>query len=134
MINYGVVLVAAIASMAVGALWYGPVFGKLWIKLSRMTDKQLAESKKKGMGKSYALAFIGTLVTAGVLAYLAGLLGIASATAGAIFGFWAWLGFVIPLQLGGVLWEQKPWSLFLLGAAHELVNFLMVGAIVGGWG
>ena len=62
-INYLAVLVSAIIGMIIGALWYSPLlFGKLWMKLSGMTEKQLNEAKKKGMGKMYLVAFIGVLL------------------------------------------------------------------------
>ncbi len=44
-INYWAVLVAAVVSMVIGALWYSPVlFGKLWMKYSGLSDKKLAEA------------------------------------------------------------------------------------------
>jgi len=63
-------LVAAIAGMLIGAFWYSPLlFGKLWMRLSGLTEKQLNEAKKKGMGKLYFIAFIGILVMSYVLAH-----------------------------------------------------------------
>ncbi len=44
-INYGAVLVAAIIEIVLGFLWYGPFFGKMWMKSIGVT-----EGKTKGMG------------------------------------------------------------------------------------
>jgi hypothetical protein len=36
-INYLAVIAAAIAAVGVGVLWYGPLFGKEWMKLMGYT-------------------------------------------------------------------------------------------------
>ena len=59
-INYIAVLVAAIVNMVLGFLWYGPLFGKQWIQMMNFDKKKMAEAKRKGMGKTYAVAFIST--------------------------------------------------------------------------
>jgi len=48
-INYLAVLVAAIASMALGFLWYGPLFGNQWKKLMGFTDKSMKAMKMTPM-------------------------------------------------------------------------------------
>ena len=46
-INYLAVLIAALASYVLGALWYSPVlFGKLWMKLSKIDPKNMDAAKK----------------------------------------------------------------------------------------
>ena len=46
-VNNIAVVAAAAVSMVIGAAWYSPLlFGKLWMKLSGMTEMQLAEAKK----------------------------------------------------------------------------------------
>ncbi len=44
-INYLAVVVAAIANMVLGFLWYGSLFGKQWIKLSGFTAEAMNEAK-----------------------------------------------------------------------------------------
>ena len=133
-INYLTVLVTAVVSMALGALWYSPMlFGKLWMTLSGLNPQTMDEAKKKGMAKSYVLAFVGTLVMSYVLAHIIGYTNAATIGAGLHVGFWAWLGFVAPVTLGGVLWEGKSWKLWWLNNAHYLVMLLVSGAILALW-
>ena len=69
--NYLAILVAAVAGMIVGALWYSPLlFGNVWMKLMGLGRKQLQAAKKKGMGKSYFLSFVALLVMAYVISRL----------------------------------------------------------------
>lgn len=133
-VNYAAVLVASVASMVIGGLWYSPLlFGKAWTKLSGMTEKQLAEAKKKGMAKSYIAAYVGSALMAYILAHFAKYAGAATPIEGAMAGFWAWLGFVAPVLSGAVLWEGKPVKLYILNIAHYLVALLVMGAIVAAW-
>lgn len=133
-INYLAVLVAAVAGMILGALWFSPLlFGNLWVKLNGMTAAQLEESKKKGMAKSYLLAFVGELVTAYVLAHIVDYAGVVTVTQGLQAGFWIWLGFVATTTLGAVLWEGKSPKLYALINGHALLNLLLMGVILAVW-
>lgn len=135
MINYVTLIVAAVAAMVVGFVWYSEgVFGKTWMKLSGITKKDMKKAQKKGMGQTMLIAFIATLVTAYVLAYAVKLMQATTYAAGAKVGFWAWLGFVAPVLLGSVLWERKPVKLFAINAAHWLVGVAIMGAILAVWG
>lgn len=132
-INYLAVLAAAVASMIVGFLWYGPLFGKMWIKLMNFDKKKMEEAKKKGMGKAYALTFLTSLIMSYVLAHFVDYLGAKTITDGIILGFWVWIGFLATTQIGSVLWEGKPVKLYLINAMHYLVTLAVMGAILAVW-
>ena len=107
-INSLAVLVAAIVSMAIGALWYSPLlFAKQWMRLSGMTDTKIKQAKAKGMAGSYLLAFAGCLVTAYVLAHVVDYTDATSFALGIQTGFWIWLGFSATTTLRTVLEEGK---------------------------
>ena len=131
-INYLAVLVAAIASMALGMLWYGPLFGKLWMKLSGITPQSMKKMKLTPKA-AMTMGFIGTLVTAYVLSHFVDLLGVTTWSGAAQFAFWAWLGLVAPVQLGAYLWEGKPFKLFVLNTAYNLVVLIVMTGIVAVW-
>ena len=48
-------------------------------------------------------------------------------------GFWNWLGFVMPVTLGIVLWEGKSWKLFGINAGYYLVSLPIMGVILAMW-
>lgn len=136
-INYGAVVVAALANVVLGFLWYGPLFGKTWIRMMGFTRESMEAAKARGMGKSYLLMTIGALVMSYVMAHSvefgSSYLNMTGAWAGAQAGFWNWLGFIAPITLGTVLWEGKPWKLWVLNAGYYLVALLVMGAILGIW-
>jgi hypothetical protein len=136
-INYLTVLVSALAAMAIGYVWYGPLFGAQWQKLMGWSKADIDQKMKAGVGPQYMLQAIGALVMAYVLAHsiiFAGsylhILGVAAGLEGA---FWSWLGFVVPVSLGSVLWDGKPWKLWFLNAGYFLVTLLVMGVILGLW-
>jgi len=129
-INYLAVLVAAVASMAVGFAWYSPfLFGKSWMKLMGYTKASL-EKNKSDMNKTYAIASVAALVTSYVLAHVVGYTGATNAGMGMQAGFWMWLGFVAPVQLTDVLFGSKKYELFAINTGYQLACLLVAGAIL----
>lgn len=132
-INYLAVLVAAVASMVVGGLWYSPLlFGKQWMKMMKFEEKDLPKMKQEAK-KSYALGFVSSLVMSYVLAHFVDYTASTTVVTGLQLGFWIWLGFTATLQLGSVLWEGKSWKLFFLNTAHSLVSLLLMAVILAVW-
>lgn len=136
-INFLAVLVAAISSMVLGFLWYGPIFGKTWMALSGVTQEKIVAGKSKGMGKAYVMAFFGSLVMSYVLAhalvFASAYLQASGVSAGLMAAFWNWLGFIAPVTLGTVLWDGKPWKLWFLNNAYWLFSLLIMGVILSSW-
>jgi uncharacterized protein YacL len=127
-VNYLAVLVATIASFVVGMLWYGPLFGKTWQKLSGF--------KKKGhlsAQVSMSIGFVLGLVNAYVLAMFASLFHIVNVPGALTLAFWIWLGFNMPLTAGAWIWEGKPFKLFALNTVHSLVSLAIMACIVALW-
>ena len=134
-INYLAVLISAVVSMIIGSLWYSPLlFGNAWMKAGGMTVKDMDKAKKKGMGKLYFAMFIGALVTAYVLAHFVQYVGASGFFDGMEAGCWLWLGFIVPVLLGSVLWESKPIKYYLINVLYWLVNLTVVGGILAAWG
>lgn len=133
-INLLAVFVAAIVSMVLGALWYSPpVFGRMWMELSGIKEETMQEMRRKGLGKSYAVSFAGTLVMSYVLAHFVVYTQSTAITQGAQTGIWLWLGFIVPVLLGTVLWEGKPVKLYALNIAYQLVSLAIMGGILAAW-
>ena len=136
-INYLAVLVAAIVNMILGAVWYGPLFGKPWSKMMGFGQEKMKEMQAKGMGGSYVIMFIGSLLISWVLArfivFTEASYQIWSSVIGLRIGFEAWLGFVAPVTVSMVLWEGKPWKRWMIVAGYSLVGFCLIGAILASW-
>ncbi len=131
-INYWSVLCAAIAGFVLGFLWYGPLFGKQWMKLMKFTPKSIKKMKLSPM-TAMSIGFVGTLVTAYVLAHFVDYLEATTIGAASQMAFWLWLGLIAPLQIGVFLWEGKPFKLFLFNTAFNLVTLIVMSSILAVW-
>ncbi|HKD02247.1 MAG TPA: DUF1761 domain-containing protein [Terriglobales bacterium] len=130
------VVVAAIACMILGFLWYSPVlFAKPWMVLMGYdpNDKARLDEMRKSAGKTYTLAFIASLISAFVLAKIIALTTVQTAFYGMKVAFAVWLGFVTTVQLTGALFSKQPTNLYLINTGYQLVCYLVMGAILAAW-
>jgi hypothetical protein len=131
-INIWAVVAAAASSIIIGSLWYGPVFGKYWMKLMGFTPDSIRAMNMTPM-RAVSIAMISSLVMAYVLAHFQDVWGVLSMGDALTLAFWVWLGFVATNQLGGVLWEGKPWRLWVLNTANSLVTYSVMALILSYW-
>lgn len=124
-INLIAVLVAVIADIAIGSLWYSPIlFGKYW-----MSEMGLKEGGVKNAGKFMVLGVLNSFVMMTVLALFLNQLGVRAPDTAIETAFLVWLGFVATTNMLRVTYERQKFSLYGLGASYQLVA-LMVGAII----
>lgn len=118
-INYFAIVVAALAAMAVGWAWYSPLlFGK--------------RRERMPVGETL-LEFVTVLVTVYVIDLLVVVFGAHSARAALLLALVVWLGFYVTQQLSEVLWEQKPFKLFLIATGQRLLSLVLAALILGLW-
>lgn len=127
-LNWLAVLVAAVSTFALGALWYGPIVGKTWMRVSGMTAEKAASAN---MGRIFGSAFVLQLLTAIALAMFIG--PDADLSVGVFAGFMAGALFV-STALGVVyLFEQRPFPLWAIDAGYQVLAFTLMGGILGAW-
>jgi|SRR3989344_1726777 len=138
-INVFAVLVATIASFAIGMVWYAKLFAKPWAK-EMGYDLNMRPSGKV-MTRNIVLSVIGNFLFAWVLAfYFAGwrLLPGGPSEFGAMAfainsGLSVWLGFFLPMHLSRVVWEKHSWKLFFIHSGYNLVATMAVALIIAYW-
>ncbi len=140
-INWLAVIVATLANMVIGALWYSPLlFAKPWIAgVEKTIGKEVFQALHQRMkspqvaAKTYGLA----LVTAFLMAYIMGLIvdyrPADTLGEGALVGLVVWLGFVATTSLYTVLFEGRSLRVYVITNAHILTAFVVSGAILGLW-
>lgn len=132
-VNLVVVLLAAVATMIVGFLWYSPLlFAKPWMLAMGYdpSDKAGLDAMRKGAGKLYGISFLASLVLAFVLGKVVVVTTVTTIPYGMKVGFAMWLGFVVTVQLTDMLFARKPIKLFLINTGYQLVCYVMMGAIL----
>jgi hypothetical protein len=124
-------IVAAIAA-AVAAFLIGGIY---WAVVTPAWSRYLGSPPEEGRPTPARLgiAFITRIVVAGVLAVFVAWSGAEGAGGGAEVGLLAWLGFVVPPNIGQAAFERKPWQVVALGLPESLMAFVVMGIIVGAW-
>jgi uncharacterized membrane protein YqgA involved in biofilm formation len=133
-INIWAVIVAAIASMVIGSIWHGPLFGKLFMRemgMNEWSPEKQAEMKKT-MTRSYIIQFIASCVMFFVLAWYIITSPHDGLKSGLGNAFRLWLGFVVPLALSQAIWGGKM-KIFWINIGNMLLTLLVAGAIIGLW-
>ena len=127
------VVVAALSAFVVGGLWYGPVFGSRWQGLVGLSDEDMAETN---MPLIFGVAFVLNLFMATLLSLS---MEVASGLAtgflsGALFGGFFAIVFVAPTFGVNYLFARRPLALYGIDAGYQVLQLMLMGAIVGAWG
>jgi hypothetical protein len=139
-LNYLAILAAMVANFVLGFLWYGPLFGKTWLKeMGLPTD---CKPEPGSMTKPLIFMVISSFLMMFVLActvlvwrpsfWNAGEDG-PSAAYGFFAGFFSWLGFILPVLLGQVGWEKRSWKLFFINIGYYFISLQIGGVILASW-
>lgn len=127
------VLVATAVQFIVGAIWYTPLFGKLWGKIHGFDSlsKKKQQEMMSQMGPIFGVQALVTAVTSIILVILHTMIPQYSIYA---LTFWIWLGFVVPAQTSGVLFggTEYKWMLSKIAVlgGGSLVGLLSGAAVV----
>jgi hypothetical protein len=135
-VNLLAVLLAAVATMVVGFVWYSPLlFARPWTVAMGYdpNDKAKMDEMRKGAGPLYGMAMLASLLAAFILGKVILGLTVDTALYGAKVGFGVWLGFVMTVQLTDKLFGKRPLKLFLINTGYQLVCYVVMGAIIGAW-
>src|SRR5216684_1479714 len=135
-VNLLSVLVAALAAMALGFLWYSPaLFAKPWMREMGYdpNDKTKIQEMQKSAGPAYGGSFLASMVSAFTLALFLHWTHAEGLHYGLMVGFHVWLGFVATVQFTGALFMKQSMKLFAINTGFQLVCYLVMGAILAVW-
>ena len=131
-VNWIAVVVAAVASMALGFVWY-MVLGTQWMGALGKTREQIMASGNQAA--PFIIAFLMQLVMAYSLAlFTPKLMGSTTLVNGLIVGFHVWLGFVITSMIINHRYQGSKWSLTLIDGGYLLGVLLVQGLVIGLFG
>ena len=154
--NFLAILVAAIAAMVIGTIWYNPkVFGTAWMNDIGMTEEQ---AKSGNMLKIFGFAFLfsfmialslpasviheigaaqlngGDATNPAFLEYLAACgEKFRSFKHGALHGAMLGVLFAFPILGITAMFEHRSWKYIFIHAGYFIVSLTVMGAIICGW-
>lgn len=129
-------LIGAVVVTVLGAVWFGPIFGKQYRMIMGVTPEMMAMDPM-GNKKSMIINMIIELVMNFIMFFgFFIIMDMASAgtySAALIFGLLFWLFIIMPNKVSGIIWGGKSrknsWALFGIGASYSLISFLLVAAL-----
>ncbi len=132
------VLGLTLFSIILGIIWYGPLFGKKfswaneWPDFNTLSKEEQDKSKKEAMPYYFRMQRVVSLVQIFALAYFVDMLPGVPAIKVA---FLLWLGFIMPIMAGNVIWSMKPsdkrLTILGIGLSYQLVLMLVAGYVLG---
>lgn len=130
-INYLGVLVAAIASMAVGFVWYSkPVFGDMWQQLVKLREEDIKKDAAKTIVTAFVMALLAAYVLSHTIVFSQAYLGNDWITTGVSTGFFLWMGISATATITHAAFERRRKKLTLFQVSHDLVNLVVMGLII----
>jgi hypothetical protein len=125
-LNLLAVLVAGITHMVIGLIWFLPgFFGKQWTQLTKQEMKPAPQWIPAGI--------VGHQIMALVLAVVVYLVNATTMLEGAMVGALLWIGFVVTLETGELIWEKIPFRLFAIRIGNHFVGLSVSGAVLAVW-
>ncbi len=125
-INWLAVLVAIVVYQGLGALWYGPLMGKAWMKAVGKT----AEELQGGGGILYLYAIINGAIAVIVLANVLQAFAPASLIAALGITLVVWLGFTAAPALTNGLFAGRRRDLWMIDSAYHLLAMLLATVVL----
>jgi hypothetical protein len=127
MVSLAATLVATIVGFVLGALWYGPLFGRAWMRAAGTTADAL--ERDVNAARTYAVTFVLGLIASYVFGlYLGPNPGRAFAV---VAGAAAGLCWVATALATNYLFERKPVVLIAINGGYHAVRFTLIGLTFG---
>ena len=132
-INWLALLVATLASFALGAAWYGAIFKKAWIREVGIPEEVMKEGAN--MAKIFGTCLFLTAVMGFGMAILIQVHGhgMINCFHGTLHGLFIGLCFIAPSTAINYLYQRKSVLLWAIDAGYQVVFLTMMGAILGVW-
>lgn len=120
-------LVATVVGFGLGALWYGPLFGRQWMAALGTTQEQLTRTVNPAT--AYGTTFVLSLIASFVFGlYLGPNPGRAFAVAAGAAAGTCWVGTSLATNY---LFEGRRPGLIAINAGYHAVRFTLIGLVFG---
>jgi hypothetical protein len=127
-VNWLAVVAGMVVSMAMGALWYGPMFGKTWLRMIGKTAEEI-KSGPMDYAKTALASFIAMLfLNLAVVAF-----GSQSFVDGLIVGAFTFFGVGATQTFVYTTFEGPKESVWLLYSIYQIIVFAVMGGVFTVW-
>ena len=132
-LNWLAVIASTLAYFSLGAIWFGPIFGKMWMKGHGITPPTEEEKKNMNMGMMMGMSFVKTFVLVVLSAYIVRIINYHGDLMTAL-KIGAVLGGIAAFPIGiNYIFMKKPFYAWVLDAGYHAVGIVMISAILSCW-
>ena len=138
--NWLALIVATLIPLAVGFIWYGPLFGKAWQKEVGMSDEEL---KNGNMVKIFGLSIVFSFILAfaiipqvlfgGAPGEPHGVDPFMTFKHGALHGALLGLLIILPVIATIALYERKSLKYVLMTIGYWTISLALMGGVINVW-
>ena len=136
-LNWIAISVCTLIMFMGGAVWHGPIFGKLWMKIHHGDKKFTDAENKKLMEGMWKLMLAEFVVSFLMIVGLACIIRAIPEYSGVRNAFMIWIAFVLPTLTSSVLWggDKREWMSIkvLITGSYRLLALLLAGYILTIW-
>ena len=128
-LNWLAILVATAVCFVLGALWYGPLFGKPWMKEIGMDPEKMKDTPKPNLKRLLSITFLLEWMMAICLAFFIG--NAPTALEGMLYGLLTglpWIAFAIAVN---AMFEGKSFKYMAINGSYWTVSFTVMGLLIG---
>lgn len=122
------VLVATIAYFALGAIWYGPLFSKAWIRGHNININD--PDAKKGVAGIMIASFVVFFVVCLVLSVVLRANMVGNVVPAAKWGLLLGVGFAASTHTISYLYLKKPLSLHLIDGLYHVIGITLAAVVL----
>lgn len=161
-LNWIAILGSGLVPMAIGAIWYGPLFSKVWMKEANMSIEKIQGAN---MAMIYGISVLLSLLLAvGILPIVVHQMGVFSTLVdmgvdqsgseinlyftdfmtkygsnfrtfkhGVFHGLLTGIFIILPILGTNALFERKSWKYIFLNVGYWTVSAMIMGGIISAW-
>lgn len=130
-VNMLAVLLGTLVFFGIGALWYGPLFGRIWRRLTGVTDEMVNAGPQPGQKPVWLIMLLAFLLEMVVVLMLGHNIARSSAAPHVIMMMAIGFGALIMTPALGInyLFQMRPGKLFAIDAGYLVVGMAAVGGV-----
>ena len=121
------VLLATAAGFATGAVWY-MVLARAWLVSVGKTEDQVKADRNP---LPFAVAVLGSLLTAGMMRHVFAMAGVEGIGAGLVSGLGIGAFMTAPWIVTNYAFAGRPGALWMIDAGHAILACGAIGAVLG---
>lgn len=128
-VNFLAIVLAALSGFIIGGLWYSKLlFGMAWMSAAGVTEEDVQNGHP---GKVYGIALVLSILASWMFAWM---LHPQSLHSGLLYGLHIGVFFIATTFGISYLFEGRSMKLWLINAGYHIVQFSVIGLILGAFG